>query len=288
MKVLIIGKHGQVGRSLQVCARKQNIDYIAIGRKECDISDEKAVEKYFVNHHDYDFVINAAAYTAVDKAEKEIKLADSVNHLAVGYLADSCKNFDIPLFHISTDYVFNGEKETLYHEEDNTSPTSVYGESKLAGEKRLINQWHKHIILRVSWVFSPYGNNFVKTIAKLAKEKSTMNIVADQYGAPTSAYSIAEAALAVCEQQHNNDDADDKWGVYHYSDFPLTTWHQFAVSIKKIMASNVNLNPIKSSEYPMVATRPKNSGLDIRKISRIFGVSQALWQKQLNWVKDDE
>lgn len=281
MKILILGKNGQVGRCLQECAEKQDINYVALSREDCDISDKSKVDAYFNNHHDFDFAINAAAYTAVDKAEEEVDEAYAANHLAVEYLAKACKKYDIPLIHISTDYVFDGTKETLYMEEDCPNPTSVYGKSKLAGEKALQSLWHKHIILRVSWVFSEYGKNFVKTIRRLASERESLSVVADQYGSPTSAVSISEVLLAICQAQLEDPNADSRWGLYHYTDFPLTTWHQFATAIVKTLNLDTKVEPIMSAEFLTSAKRPKFSGLCVQKIIETFDCSQKSWRDNL-------
>ena len=281
MKVLILGKNGQVGRCLQECAEKQDINYIALSREDCDISDQSKVEAYFNKQHDFDFVINAAAYTAVDKAEEEIDEAYAANYLAVEYLAKICKKYDIPLIHISTDYVFDGTKETLYTEDDSPNPVSVYGKSKLMGEKALQSIWHKHIILRVSWVFSSYGKNFVKTISRLAKERESLSVVADQYGSPTSAVSISEVLLAICQAQLEHPNADSRWGLYHYTDFPLTTWHQLAKAVVSNLKVNTIIQPIKSSDYTTAAHRPHFSGLDTARVQQVFGINQRCWINKL-------
>ena len=277
MKILIIGKNGQVGRCIQEKAVQQRVNFVASGREDFDIKNQKQVESYFNQSHDFDFVINAAAYTSVDKAEDEVKLAYAVNDLAVQYLAQTCKLYDIPLIHISTDYVFDGSKETLYAEDDAPKPLSIYGKSKLAGEKSLQTIWHKHIILRVSWVFSEYGKNFVKTIIRLANEKKSLAVVADQYGSPTAANSIADLILIICRAQFEQVHPDSRWGLYHYTDFPLTTRNQFATAIVKEHNLDLKVEPITSADFHTSAKRPKFSGLRVNKIIDAFGFRQKYW-----------
>lgn len=284
MRLLIIGKNGQVGRCLQDYASAQAIDFVAIGREECDISNQKQVEHFFENNHQFDFVMNAAAYTAVDKAEEDIEQAYAANHLAVEYLAHACKKYDLPLLHISTDYVFDGQKETLYDEGDLPNPVSVYGKSKLAGEQALQSIWSKHIILRVSWVFSPYGKNFVKTIARLAKERESLSVVADQYGSPTAATSIAEVLIKICKAQaEKKESADERWGLYHYTDFPLTTWHQLAKAVVSQLGLSALIKPIMSTEYPTAAERPKFSGLNCDHINEVYKIKQSDWYGKISF-----
>src|SRR3990167_2962441 len=266
MNILIIGKNGQVGSSLVLEAIKNCINYIAISRDECDITNQDAVTRFFERKHDFDFIINAAAYTQVDAAENNLESARAANYFAVQYLAEAAKKYNIPLIHISTDYVFDGEKTTAYSEDDATNPKNVYGQTKLDGENILKKTWEKHIILRVSWVFSEFGKNFVKTIAQLYDKKEIFSVVADQMGSPTSARSIAEVIITICKILYQNENAAHYWGIYHYSDFPHSNWHQLAsyVVSQKIKKGGAikEVRPIEGKEYPTVVQRPKNSNLD--------------------------
>lgn len=286
MKVLVIGKNGQVGSSLLVQAQQRGIECIGLGRAELDLMDSAAIADYFERGIDVDFVINAAAYTAVDLAEKEPAIADQVNHLAVKQIAAACERLDVPLTHISTDYVFNGDCETAYAEDSATSPLGVYGKTKLLGEQAVQQLCSKHIILRVSWVFSEYGKNFVKTMLRLAQEKESLAVVADQYGSPTSANSIARVILTICDQLYAKESAA-LWGIYHYSDFPVTTWHQLAKSVVDSAAqlkwdvSVKSIRPITTEEFPVLAARPKNSAFNVDKIENTFGIKQASWQQEV-------
>ncbi len=279
MKILITGAQGQVGQEFVALNRS---DLICLSRSECDITDlpnlKSAIKRYQPN-----FIINTAAYTAVDKAETEIDLAYQINRDGVANLAMLCKQHNIPLIHISTDYVFDGNKKSAYLETDLPNPQSVYGASKLSGEQALIQLHEQYIILRVSWVFGQFGKNFVKTIIRLAKEREELKIVADQLGCPTSAHSIAEVALTIVE--HINQ-GKTSWGVYHYCNLKPTNWFEFAQKIvaeaKKYKSLAVqNMIPITTADYPTPAKRPANSVLNCQKFQAEFGIISANWEREL-------
>ena len=284
MKILIIGANGQVGRSLVNLCQKKNIEYILTTRKELDISNNENIKKFFANLK-VDFVLNATAYTNVEQAEDEEELANLVNADAIGWLAIECKSKNIPFIHISTDYVFDGSKAGMYNENDEPCPINVYGESKLLGEQYLQKTWDKHIILRVSWVFSEYGNNFVKTMLKLSNTHEKLTVISDQYGSPTSANSIANVILDICKHINANNDFQD-WGIYNYTDFPVTTWHQFASYIisKNKQAKTKEIAPILAKDFKTKAKRPQNSALDDNKIKRVFAIKQNLWVKETDKI----
>ncbi|MFC4892105.1 dTDP-4-dehydrorhamnose reductase [Pseudofrancisella aestuarii] len=286
MKVLIIGANGQVGKSLVALCQQNNIKYIATSRQDLDISNKQNIKSYFSNL-EVDFVLNATAYTNVELAEDEVELANIVNSEAVGWLATECKAKNIPFIHISTDYVFDGSKAGMYAEDDITNPINVYGASKLDGEKQLQENWYKNIILRVSWVFSEHGNNFVKTMLKLSNSHEKLTVISDQYGAPTSANSIAQVMLDICHFIEKNPNFD-AWGIYNYTDFPMTTWHQFASFIisKNKQAKTKEIQPILAKEFKTKAQRPQNSALDVNKIKLNFGIKQQLWSDEVNRVFD--
>ncbi|OGT43033.1 MAG: dTDP-4-dehydrorhamnose reductase [Gammaproteobacteria bacterium RIFCSPHIGHO2_12_FULL_40_19] len=286
MNLLIIGKNGQIGLSLIAESEANQIDYSAVGRAELDITQHSAVNAFFAQHHRFDFVINAAAFTNVDAAEKEIDSARAANALAVRYLAEACKQYDIPLIHISTDYIFDGEKNTGYNEEDTPNPKNVYGQTKLEGENHLKAIWKKHIILRVSWVFSEFGKNFVKTIVNLTDKKDVFSVVGDQLGSPTSAHSVANVIIIICKYLFENGEQENYWGVYHYADFPVTNWHQFATHIvrTKKTKKNTTVLCIESKEYPTAAQRPKNSILNLQKIKTVFDIDQRLWTSEVEKI----
>lgn len=223
MKVLIIGANGQVGSELILLGKQQGIYIIAADSTELDIT-KIGVVKHFIYSKQPDIVINAAAYTAVDKAEEKVELAFAVNSKGPANLAEACCEADIPLLHISTDYVFDGKKAGAYYEDDAPNPKGVYGESKLEGEHAVATRLDKYIILRVAWVFAASGNNFVRTMLHLAAERDQLSVTADQQGAPTWAGDIANALLTITKRY---------CGIYHYTGSPATIWHGFAQTIFK-------------------------------------------------------
>ena len=286
MKILIIGKNGQVGSSLVERAKHDAIDFIATTRDMLDVTCEQAVKDFFAAQHDFDFVINAAAYTNVDGAESDIDAARAANHLAVKYLATVCAQYGIPLIHISTDYIFDGKKVTGYHEDDLPNPKNIYGLTKLEGENALKAVHAEHIILRVSWVFSEYGKNFVKTMATLSEKRDSLSVVCDQFGAPTSAKSIANTIIHICKTLHDSTDRQSYWGVYHFTDFPVTNWHQFASHVIRMKQpeKNIEIKAIESKDYPTAAERPKHSILNIHKIKCAFNINPDSWMDETNRI----
>ena len=287
MKILLVGANGQVGREIQDLCKKDHIAIAAFNREQLDITNASDLENKLapcISKNTY--LVNAAAYTAVDKAEDESELAFSVNRDAVANLAHFAKQHNIPLIHISTDYVFAGDKEGVYVETDIPQPTGVYGASKLAGEIVLQKTLPQHIILRVSWVFGQYGKNFVKTILRLADEQEKLRIVADQQGNPTGAAHIAAVIINIVKQL---DTGSTAWGTYHYCDSPSTSWFNFTQSIVKT-AQHIKplkvkeIQPISTSEFPTKAKRPMNSRLNCDKIKKVFGIDQAEWQDELDTV----
>lgn len=267
MKILVTGAMGQVGQEVTTLLGANHYAVLAYSSQDFDITQAHSIPAV-------DYVINCAAYTAVDKAEDEPEKAFAVNAMGVENLAQLCKNQNIPLIHLSTDYVFDGHKPTPYLETDDTHPQNIYGASKLAGEAALRAHWEKHIILRVSWIFGRFGNNFVKTISRLATERPQLKIVADQQGCPTGASHIAEVIFTII----NHPNLQDSWGTYHYSDAPPTTWFDFA---KSFAPASCELIPIRTEEYPLKASRPQNSVMNCAKIKRVFGINQAHWQEAL-------
>lgn len=260
-RLLIVGKNGQVGRELVEQAGLQGLDVVSFGSAELDITDRNAVLNAVAKNKPT-VVVNAAAYTAVDKAEDEVDLAYAVNRDGVENLALACKAQNIPLIHISTDYVFDGTKDSPYLESDIPNPIGVYGASKYAGEEVLRATWDKHIILRVSWVFGRYGNNFVKTMLRLAKDRDELSVVSDQYGAPTSSIDIAKVLLDLAVYDKKD------FGIYHLESNPKVSWHSFAQKIFE-EAKRLDLiermpvvKPISSAQFPARVTRPVNSKLD--------------------------
>ena len=289
MNILLFGAKGQVGQEIGIRWQGSGLRIFGYDVDDVDIVDKKAVASVFAKHNEIDIVINAAAYTAVDKAEEEKDLAFSVNRDGVKNIAECCKNRHLPMLHISTDYVFDGTKEGAYTEDDKPNPLGVYGASKLAGDEALQSILPEHVILRVSWVFGQYGNNFVKTILRLASERDTLGIVGDQRGCPTPAADIARVLLEIAERISNG---DAKWGLYNYCGSPLTTWCDFTADIVKTGRAQgkkfaiKTLNRITTADYPLPATRPANSELKIEKIIRDYGITRHEWQQYLEKMID--
>ncbi len=285
MKLLISGAKGQVGSELLKEAHARYYDVYGFGSRELDITDLELL-MHKLEQVQPDVVINAAAYTAVDKAEEETERAYAVNTLGSENLAKACRQYDIPLLHISTDYVFNGEKDSPYTEDDSPDPTGVYGASKLQGDQKIEQLWPKHIILRVSWVFGEQGNNFVKTMLRLAAQRDELSIVNDQFGAPTSARAISCSLLDILAAADFNS-SDCPWGTYHLQSEPGVSWFDFAAEIFKqarelgLINKTMKLNPIASSEFPTPVKRPANSKLDGTKLQQNFAIAPVQWQDDL-------
>lgn len=280
MRILVAGGQGQVGSALAQMGKEQGIDLIALGRSDLDITDAASISAAFEKYQPA-LLINAAAYTAVDKAESESDMAYAINETATALLADACADAKIPMLHISTDYVFDGSKEGLYTEDDPVNPLAVYAKSKEAGERALRARVERHIILRTSWVFGVKGNNFVKTMVRLAKDRDRLTVVADQFGGPSSARGIAEALLIIASQYEKAGDV--AWGTYHYCQKPYVSWHQFAQAIIEratemgLVDHPVEVAPIPSSEFPTPVTRPANSRLDRSRFESEFLTSIPSW-----------
>ena len=274
MKFLITGAGGQVGQELQ----KLLPDAHALTHSQLDISDEFAV-KNAVQTIQPRIIINAAAYTAVDRAEEESEKAHLINHIGAKNLAIAAQQQNAILLHISTDYVFDGKKTEPYGETDASNPQSVYGKSKLLGEQAVLQHCEKAMILRTAWVFGRYGKNFVKTMLQLGTTRNHLRIVADQFGSPTEAQDIANALICMAK--------NPQFGIYHYSGMPYVSWFEFAQKIfqaaeKQGILHAPQLEAITSEEYPTAAKRPKNSRLNLDKITNTFGILPSDWQSHLN------
>ena len=282
--ILLTGAGGQVGYELNRLATERGCALTGLTRQQLDIGDAEAVEQ-IVTQLQPSLVINAAAYTAVDKAEQEVEAAMRANRQGPANLAATCQTHHIPLIHLSTDYVFDGNKTGAYHEEDPVAPTGVYGQSKWEGEEEVRAKLAQHLIIRVSWVFGPHGNNFVKTMLRLAAERDELRVVADQHGCPTSATHIARALLTLASRIRQG--VDIAWGTYHFCGMPETTWHGFAETIIKeavklnLLDHAIPVHPITTSDYPTPARRPQNSVLDCRKIMKTFDLKLPSWQEGL-------
>ncbi|KJF90569.1 dTDP-4-dehydrorhamnose reductase [Photobacterium leiognathi] len=293
MKVLITGSNGQVGtclvKQLQACPKTE---ILAVDRNELDITSQSDVVKT-VNEFKPHIIINAAAHTAVDKAETEVDLSYAINRDGPLYLAQAAENIGAALLHISTDYVFAGDKEGIYSESDTVNPQGVYGTSKLAGEKAVLEACSRAVILRTAWVFGEEGNNFVKTMLSLAEQRDELGIVADQFGGPTYAGDIAAALITIANdivKQGNS--FDHQYGIYHFSGLPHTSWCGFAQTIfdkaveQKVLDKAPIVKGINTEDYPTPAKRPANSKLDTQKITETFGIQACDWQRALNQLVD--
>jgi dTDP-4-dehydrorhamnose reductase len=284
-RILVTGANGQLGSELLRRASRFDVTAEGLTSDQLDIADGRAVRQA-VLQSDAAVIVNAAAYTAVDKAESEQARAFAVNRDGTANLAAACAEADIPFIHVSTDYVFDGSKDTPYTEEDPVHPMSVYGASKEAGERVLRDTWPRHVILRTAWVYSVFGNNFVKTMLRLARERDGLKVVADQRGCPTAAGDIAETILKIV--QHIAGEGEIPWGTYHYCGAGSTTWHGFAEAVMALAAPVlgrvVPVVPITTADYPTPAKRPANSVLDCSKIREKLGIESRPWHDSLQGV----
>ena len=275
-KIIVTGANGQLGRELrELSTSYPGYDFIFTTRHELPLDNSDVINE-FIKKHQPGYFINCAAYTAVDKAESEKELAYKINAEAPGIIAEACKKNSVRLMHISTDYVFNGLGKTPYKEEDTNDPVNLYGATKLEGEKRVTRLNPDAIIIRTAWVYSVFGNNFVKTMLRLMGEKEQINVVNDQFGTPTYAADLAEVILQIISSK--------QWeaGVYHFSNAGQISWYDFAVAIKEASGSACKVNPITTSEYPTPAKRPHYSVLDKTKIQQTFDISIQDWKTSLS------
>ncbi len=275
MSILIFGRTGQVATELQRLA-----DVVALGRDQADLSDPAACANA-INAHRPHVVINAAAYTAVDRAEEEEARATVINGDAPAAMAQACRELDIPFVHLSTDYVFAGDGTQAWCPGDIPNPQNAYGRSKLKGEDAVRITGGRFAILRTSWVFSAHGSNFVKTMLRLSDSRDSLNVVADQIGGPTPASAIAQACLTIAD--HLATDIG-KSGTYHFSGAPDTSWHDFATEIFGQASRTIKVTPILTENYPTPAKRPLNSRLDCRSTEDVFGLKRPDWRHDLTEV----
>lgn len=291
MKILILGTSGQVGTELMRAAWPQGTELVGLARPDVDMARLETVEAA-VAEHAPDLVVNATAYTAVDKAESDRDAAFAVNRDGPARLAAACAARGVPLIHISTDYVFDGTKPAPYTEDDPVAPLGAYGASKEAGEAAVRAALPQHVILRTSWVYAAHGANFVKTMLRFGRERDEMRVVADQHGAPTAAADIAAAIVAIAGRiaAGRNEGADVPWGTYHFTGTGETTWHGFAESIFQRLEAATGRRPrlqaITTADYPTPARRPANSRLDCARIRTAFGIEAPRWEDSLDRVLD--
>jgi len=284
MVIAIIGSNGQLGWELVGKSGRNGIDAVALDYPEIDISDPVSIDSR-IDFAKIDIVINAAAYTAVDRAESEPEAAFAVNRKGPALLADRCRRHGIPLIHVSTDYVFDGTKAGAYSEEDPVAPLGVYGASKAAGEAEVRERLLDHIIVRTAWLCGVHGYNFVKTMLRLGREKETLRVVSDQWGCPTFADDLADAILAIAVQTQKSKSVC--WGTFHYCGAGATTWHGLAEAVFEIAGRYENfvvksVEPIATVEYPTPVRRPANSVLDCSKIEKRFGIRTRPWREGLD------
>ncbi len=273
--ILVSGSDGQLGNELKKLAVSfPSFHFVFLSRSQFPIDDINKVADGFKELQP-DYLINCAAYTAVDNAESDSENAFRINAEAPGILAAACKGNNAKLIHISTDYVFDGTAAEPYKEDAVTNPLTVYGSSKLEGEKLVLQNDPSAIIIRTSWVYSSFGKNFVKTILRLLNEKEEINVVNDQFGSPTYAADLATAIMRIINST--------KWveGVYHFCNYGVISWFEFANSIKELSGSNCKVNPVPSSAYPTAAKRPSYSALNTRKINQIYNITPRNWQDSL-------
>ncbi|UXN08014.1 dTDP-4-dehydrorhamnose reductase [Bartonella sp. HY761] len=283
MKILVTGENGQVAQALK-SQTSSNVSLVVLGRPELDISNKASIEKA-IHAHKPDCVINPAAYTAVDKAETEVEQAFLVNRDGARYVAEVTAAHNIPLIHISTDYVFNGASKTPYKEDDQVGAVNIYGLSKLQGEWAVHDANPNHVILRTAWVYSRYGNNFLNTMLRLAQNHDHLRIVADQWGTPTSADFIATSAIAIAQKISKGDCAENWRGIFNLVADGYTNWADFAAEIfasKHNQTGKIpNITAIPASEYKTAAKRPQYSKLDNSKVKSVFDLPIAPWQDYL-------
>ena len=273
--IVVFGASGQLGQCLKSVAEVQGITAIYFpAESEADILNKDAIKQIFDTYKPA-WCINCAAYTAVDKAEGDIDLARKINKIGVENLSILCLEYNVVLIHTSTDFVFKGDKSAPLNESDVAEPINVYGLTKLEGEQAVTKSLEKYYILRTSWLYSEYGNNFVKTMLKLGGERAELKIIADQIGTPTYAMDLADCILQIISTK------DKVYGTYHYSNEGVASWYDFAKAIFDISEAKVKVLPIKTSEYPLPAVRPSYSVMDKTKIKQVFGIEIPYWRDSL-------
>ena len=288
MRILLTGKNGQLGFELQRILADLG-ELTAVGHDECDLADEAAV-RALIRKLAPAIIVNAAAYTAVDKAETEVALATAVNTRAPGAIGEEAARLGACVVHYSTDYVFDGSKSSPYTEDDATHPLSVYGRSKRDGERALQTSGAKHLILRTSWVVGAHGNNFARTILRLAAEREQLAVVADQHGVPTTTSLLATTTRTLLQRLPQAGGGHFPFGLYHLVPGGETHWHEYACLVveqarragKALKLTPENIRAISSAEYPTAATRPANSRLDTTRLRRTFGIELPTWQSALH------
>ena len=286
--ILLTGGTGQLGRSILANNHFSESALIAPVRQELALENKQSVED-FLSQYTFDAIINAGAYTAVDQAESDVERAKAINEYAPTLFAGYCKKNNIPLIHISTDYVFSGHQDYTYQEFDQTDPLGVYGQTKLAGESAVLASGCRFVILRTAWVVSPYGKNFIKTMLRLASDRDEIRVVSDQRGCPTGAGDLAAVVLKILEKILKNENAPQ--GIYHYTNQGETSWSELARHVMKVSAKlggpQATITDIVTAEYPTPAQRPKNSRLNCEKIKRDWQINIRPWQNVVDEIVTD-
>ncbi|ANI89254.1 dTDP-4-dehydrorhamnose reductase [Arachidicoccus ginsenosidimutans] len=273
--ILVSGKNGQLGSELlSVFMSYPQFKFIFLGKEELDLSSEISINAAFQQYQP-DYFINCGAYTLVDKAETERDLAEKINGINVGYIAELCNQYNTTLVHISTDYVFDGNAKIPYKADETTNPVNFYGQTKLLGEKLALENNEKTIIIRTAWVYSSFGKNFVKTMLRLMNERSEMSVVNDQLGTPTYAKDLAVVICKILASEKK------QYGIYHFTNNGIISWFDFAVEIKKLAASTCTIHAIPTSAYPTPAKRPHYSVLDKSKIINDYSIEIKNWKDSL-------
>ncbi len=278
--ILVLGANGQLGTEIKnICSNNQSFQWSFADIEELDLSQSESIEHYFQTQ--FDWVINCAAYTAVDRAEEEAELAFRLNEGAVADILKACSTHT-KLLHVSTDYVFDGAHFTPYTEEDEPRPQGVYGKSKRAGEEAILNSDTHAIIVRTSWLYGVYGHNFVKTMLRLGRDKQTVRVVFDQIGTPTYAYDLAIAIIHMVQQDLNGEKIHLGREIFHYSNEGVCSWYDFAQEIFDVVKIKNTVVPIESKDYPTPTPRPFYSVLNKEKIKQRYGLSIPHWKKSLH------
>jgi dTDP-4-dehydrorhamnose reductase len=277
--ILVTGSKGQLGNELRLVVEEKDKvnNYFFTDVEELDITNKNDISNFFVANN-IDIVVNCAAYTNVDKAEDEKEIADLINHIGPKNLAEVCRDRNGFLIHISTDYVFDGTKNTPYTETDETKPLGVYGETKLRGEIAIINSGCEFVIIRTSWLYSSFGHNFLKTMQKLTAEKESKNVVFDQVGTPTYASDLAKVIYIIIQKE----DIGIKDQIYHFSNEGVCSWYDFAVAINEMSGHNCYIQPCHSEEFSSKVTRPNYSVLDKTKIKNMLGIEIPYWRDSMS------
>jgi dTDP-4-dehydrorhamnose reductase len=286
MVVLVTGANGQLGQALQsISGNHPEIDFVFCSSSDLDITKKESCEAVFVKYKP-DYCINGAAYTAVDKAESEPEKAQLINIIGAKNLAEVCKEYDTILLHISTDFVFDGSNKIAYKEEDSPNPTGVYGLTKLQGEKAIQETLDNYFIIRTSWVYSQFANNFMKTMLRLASERESLSVVNDQIGTPTNAVDLSEVLISIIIKTRNmQPETRNIFGIYNFSNEGQCSWYDFAKEIFEINNIKINLSAIPTTSFPTPAKRPAFSVLDKTKIKKVFQVEIKDWKESLRTCK---